>query len=227
MRGNLVRMVFVATLPIVWASTASADTLAVTGGFADVSGSPTSLSHTATIELSGERGFTFSAVESTFGGVYLPALECHMGCAPGSPAGLRLVLSGTDLGGTATLNGLTYGPSGPPNWDAYLEFTGTAILPNTLSPSAVLTAPFTFSGFFFPGSGESTFQYDLYGLGTATIFLSRVAPPLPNLNPGWGFSRVVYEFAPIPEPATLVLLGTGVAGAAVVRRRREKRAAAG
>jgi hypothetical protein len=180
MRGNLVRMMFVATLPIIWTSTASADTLAVTGGFADVSGSPTSPSHTATIELSGERGFVFSAVESTFGGVYLPAVECHVGCAPGSPAGLRLVLSGTDLGGTATLNGVTYGPFGPPNWDAYLEFTGTVILPDTLSPTAVLTAPFTFSGFFFPGSGETTSRYDLYGLGTATIFLSRVALPLPR-----------------------------------------------
>jgi hypothetical protein len=84
-----------------------------------------------------------------------------------------------------------------------------------------LTVPFTLTGqlsgvrfdgseqtsLFVVGQGEITFTYNVFFIGTQT---------------NYEFRRVEANFAnPTPEPATLLLLTTGLAGAAAARRRRK------
>jgi hypothetical protein len=223
MRKMVVRLAIIAGVCAGNTSTSSADTLTITGGFLDISGSPTSFAHVGTLELSGERGFTLSAVVNGAFGRYEPGDNCHMGCAAGSTLDLLASWTGGDVGRPrATLEGVTYTDlnRADSRSGVSVEFTGTATLPNVLSPSAVVSAPFTFSGVFGVGDGPPSLQgrYDLFGIGTATIFLSSVLPGVPQ--PGWGVTRVRYEFAPIPEPATLLLLGAGVGGMVLRRVRR-------
>lgn len=210
MRKAVLRLAIVAAVCVGHTSTSSADTLTITGGSLDISGSPTSFAHVGTLELSGERGFTFSAVVNGAFGRYEPGDDCHLGCAPGSTLNLLALWIGGDVHlPIATPEGITYTDlnSASARSGVGVEFTGTATLPDRLTPSAVITAPFTFGGSFVVGDGPPSLhgRYDLFGLGTATIFLSSVSPAV--TQPGWGVSRVRYEFAPIPEPATLLLIG--------------------
>jgi len=159
------------------------------------------------------------------------ALRCvNMPCVAGTLVDLSTVfggpLAGFDLGqGFATINGVQYGGR-PGEGDLFLTGTLSFDAPHVAIPkggdaTVGLTAPFIFSGRVLGSKGSPVvmplFDLTLTGMGRAGMGV--------NLEDGtYQFVAASYTFAdPVPEPATLLLVGTGAAALAL-RRRRLRRA---
>lgn len=110
-----------------------------------------------------------------------------------------------------------------------LTFSGSVLLPNDGASSMILSAPFTFSGTLHTylenpiiGSDPPIFTTLLSGQGIALIeFTSFVGT---NGLRTFNFQNITYNFqpAPVPEPTTIFLLGTGLAGLAARARKRRR-----
>lgn len=134
--------------------------------------------------------------------------------------------SGTSVFGNFTLNGTTYPTDVFNSLSLGFSVDTVVIPPELLGVSGLkIVAPFIFSGLAHPFGGPDT---DLTGEGTVTIFMVRQTA---GLFTGLFLDQAIFTFGPkpdgitiqeTPEPATIVLLVSGLTGAGMWRRSRRR-----
>jgi hypothetical protein len=199
-----------------------ADNIVITSGRVIIGGEPISQNAWARVgfDFAGN-GFAASggAGDSLPQGIMSPC--AYDPCQPGVTVfpNSKVFLDGA---GQATFNGTTVGA-----WwflrDSTLSFNGPGVvIPDSTDPTITISSTFDMTGSVIVHSLNDVshpviFSTTISGSGIATLTLQF----FPNLGPGgYILSNVRYEFAPVPEPTTLTLLGLGVAGLAARYRRR-------
>lgn len=202
------------------ARAARADTIHINSGALDFGYS------SGTMTVSGDHGFWMQVGMGVTGGIYGPWEKCSDPvCGSGATIPLYAYWLGNDLPGTAVLEGQTFPHLGSASvtQGAAVQFFGQAVAPSLeVGSSATVSAPFTFQGLLIrptdAGPYSAVVVDDLVGAGTATLWLEKGYE-----GTSWRVMSSRYEFVPTPEPATFVLVGSGLALAFARRRLRSSR----
>jgi len=214
---------------LLWAIPVRADEIAIriTSGF---SAPESPAQGNGSFELFGTGGFSF------IGGFDFSHISPPCCLHPGEIGTIGQSAETDDVGGTVTFAGQTYTNVGFDNSvnQAALSFVSHSfIAPPAGTPTATILEPFTFTGWFHgrPGDGNdstggsATLRATLTGAGVARVSLTWVDEIVDGQRGIWVPGTPRFDFtspASTPEPASLVLLGLGVASAWSVRRRTEK-----
>jgi hypothetical protein len=195
---------------------AEADPIIVTSGTIVQPGGPGA--NPGSGNVAGTENFTWIGQIDIFASF---GTQCELRCSPGAIIDLNAVLRGTAAKGEVTYQDQQFLVGGSPAsfGSVNMDFiTPTLTLPPPGS-AATFSLPFTMSGslgfpFFGPPAQPNV---PLSGSGFV-IAIFGPSPPSPNVAPGWQLRQITYEFSdPVPEPATMFLVGSGVL--ALLRRR--------
>lgn len=191
------------------------------------------------LKLGGDRGFTLKGF-AEFGNVG-PSNACFglatPSCSPGTTISLSALSAGLEVTATGTLDGLSIPqiggicagsrPPAPPCGTPGFEFTGQAVVPQFGDfTKAIVTVPAGFSGFLNLDTGDpQNAPNTLVASAIATLTLDKVNSTNPQFpGPAWRYAGIEYELEPIPEPTTLLLFGTAMAGLGLARWRQRQQA---
>jgi hypothetical protein len=194
----------------------SADPVPVTSGFFSVTG----LGASAIYDF---QGLDFQAAASLEPGVVGPDLTCFP-CVAGAVISLDTSFLGSRGTGSAVVDGMTFPSIGLAATNFLFE-APDIVAPGTTGSFAVMR-PFTFSGRLFGFAltdPDLTPIFEPLLIGQGQVTASFLENPNPGGPPLFSFRSIRFDFAepaPVPEPATLLLVASGLGGALLRRRAR-------